>query len=174
MCVFQLQRRERLGLPPGDTDPMLDEFRCVSSFNLLLLMVGSGSFAPRGTTHPPAFHNILLTPAAAALSQSGVPSSAAGLSETHCLPTASPFLLGPTSLPPPCLRSDEEYVIVEEPEELRKAREKLAAYSARVGEEEPPGGCAMDGCHHTSWNEVARLKEQGGVRELLRVSSMQT
>jgi hypothetical protein len=60
-----LQRRERLGLAPGDSDPALDEL------------------------------------------------------------------------------SDEEYVFREEPEELVAARARLAAYTGRPGEEEPPGGCTF-------------------------------
>eukprot|EP00798_Chlamydomonas_sp_ICE-L_P030621 gene30621-35632_t len=34
--------------------------------------------------------------------------------------------------------SDEDYEVEEEPEELRRAREKLAAYTGRIGEEECP------------------------------------
>lgn len=60
MCV---QRREKLGLPPGDTDPALDDL------------------------------------------------------------------------------SDSEYVIVEDPPELVAARERLAQYTARKDEQEPPGVC---------------------------------
>jgi hypothetical protein len=37
--------------------------------------------------------------------------------------------------------SDEEYVFSEEPAELVAARHALAAYTARQGEEEPPGVC---------------------------------
>lgn len=62
MLNFRMQRRERLGLAPGDTDPALDEL------------------------------------------------------------------------------SDEEYVFREEPEELVAARARLAAFTARPGEEEPTGG----------------------------------
>ena len=35
--------------------------------------------------------------------------------------------------------SDDEYKFVEEPPELTAARERLAAYTGRVNEEEPPG-----------------------------------
>lgn len=38
--------------------------------------------------------------------------------------------------------SDEEYVLVEEPPELVEARKKLAAFTARQNEEEPPGARA--------------------------------
>jgi len=40
------------------------------------------------------------------------------------------------------MHSDDEYVVVEDPPELVVARQKLAQYTARKDEQEPPGLCA--------------------------------
>lgn len=40
--------------------------------------------------------------------------------------------------------SDEEYEFEQEPPELLAARQQLAAFTARPGEEEPPGGKTYD------------------------------
>lgn len=65
--------------------------------------------------------------------------------------------------------SDGEYEFDEEPEELVEARQRLAAYTARPGEEEPAGGAwsrahAGRGSWEVAWLRGPREAEAYGQR----------